>query len=288
MKIALGTVQFGLKYGVGDRKTKIEKKEAFSILKLAYEKGIDVLDTAYAYGASEEVIGNFISQTNHGFNIVSKMPDLTGDNSSEIEDYCSCSLERLKQPMLYGYLVHRFDNIFKYKGLWERLESLKKKGMVKKIGVSLYNSEELDYLLDNNIVFDIIQLPYSVFDQRFDEYLPILKNKGVDVHARSVFLRGMCFFDLNNLVGEYKSARGAIERLRELSRDYKVSLGSLCLCFVLLNNFIDKVIIGVDSEEQLTEDLDSVSHLSDVRDIIDRLKSLKLNSADPILAYSWK
>lgn len=288
MKIALGTVQFGLKYGVADKKAKLKKQEVFSILDLAYEKGIDTLDTAYSYGTSEERIGRFISQTKRRFNIISKTPDLMSDGLSGIEDYCLKSMEKLKQPMLYGYLVHRFDNILRHKRLWEKLELLKKKGMVKKIGVSLYNAEELDYLLSNNIIFDIVQLPYSIFDQRFGKYLPVLKKKKVEIYARSIFLRGMCFLNEDDLVGEYGSTRDSIKRLHQFSRDRRMPLCSLCLYFVLLNSFIDKAIIGVDSERQLKENLDSVKYLSGVKDIYEKLKSLKLKDKDPIFSYNWK
>jgi len=288
LKIVLGTVQFGLKYGVADKKAKVKKQEVFSILELAYKKGIDTLDTAYVYGTSEERIGEFIAQNKRRFNIISKMPDLTNYNMSAIEDYCSRSLKKLKQPILYGYLVHRFDNILRHKRLWEKLELLKKKGMVKKIGVSLYNTEELDYLLANNIIFDIVQVPYSLFDQRFDKYLPVLKKKKIEIYARSIFLRGMCFLKEDDLVGEYGSIRGSMKRLLQLSKDLRIPLGSLCLCFVLLNNFIDKAIIGVDSERQLREDMDSVKYLNSVKDAYGQLKSLKLKDKDPILSYNWK
>jgi len=231
----LGTVQFGLKYGVAHKKVKVEKREVFSILDLAYKKGIDILDTAYSYGASENRIGEFISQAKSSFNVISKMPDLTGNGLSGAEDYCLKSLKRLKQPRLYGYLVHRFDNILKYKKLWKKLESLKQKQIVKKIGVSLYNTEELEYLLNEDIIFDIIQFPYSIFDQRVDRvgFFEIAKKNSIEVFARSAFLQGLFFMPAEKIPPYLEIAKPYFKKLDKIIKKYIYPDSKPLCCFLL-------------------------------------------------------
>ncbi len=103
-KIALGTVQFGMKYGVANRFGQPSKETVFDILRLAHIEGVDTLDTAYAYGTSEEIIGEFISRFGKGFNIISKAPDMDKEGPAK---YLNESLKRLKQKKIYGYLMNQ-------------------------------------------------------------------------------------------------------------------------------------------------------------------------------------
>ncbi|MEW5766974.1 MAG: aldo/keto reductase [bacterium] len=292
-RLALGTVQFGLPYGIANRVGKLTEKEAFTILELAHKEGIDTLDTAYSYGESEEIIGEFISQSGKNFNIISKLPYLEKEGISNkdvsvVEKYCAKTLNRLKQPQIYGYLVHKFDNILKYKDLWKVLESLKQRGLISKIGASLYRPDELEYLLNNHIHFDIIQVPYNIFDQRFDEYFPILKKMGVEIYTRSVFLQGLFFLEMDRIDKDFKPARDKVAKLRGISAGYNIPLNSLCLCFVLLNSFIDRVIIGIDSMEHLKQNVASVEYLDKVENLYELVKSLKIHDEQIILPYNWK
>jgi aryl-alcohol dehydrogenase-like predicted oxidoreductase len=285
-KIALGTVQFGAKYGISNRIGKISTKGAFEILKFAHEEGIRLLDTAHSYGDSEELIGKFISESNMSFDIVSKFPDL--EKAEAIESYISETLKRLGQAKLYGYLVHAFGNIIQHKALWSKLESLKEKKIVEKIGVAIYKPEELEYLCDNNLHFDILQIPYNIFDQRFEGYFSDLKKKGVEIQARSIFLQGLFFLGLDEISRNFQPAKEGIEKLHRISADYEIPLHSLCLCFVLHSPLIDKVIIGVDSIGQLEQNIDSIKYVDKVRDIYDLLQSLRFHNEEVILPYNWK
>lgn len=284
-KIALGTVQFGLDYGVANPTGKPTREEAFAILNLACKEGIDTLDTAYSYGESEEIIGEFIAKSANKFNIISKMPD---SESVEVDKYFRQTLNRLKQHKIYGYLVHRFDHLIADKRLWNKLESLERRGLVSKIGVSLYKREELDYLLDNDIHFDVLQVPYNIFDQRFEGYFPTLATKGIEVYVRSVFLQGLFFLGMERITKRFQSAKNNMEKLHQISGDYKIPIYSLCLGFVLLNQFIDKVIIGVNSKEQLKQNITSLNYLDKVKNIYNLIKSLEVWDEELILPYNWR
>lgn len=287
-RIALGAAQFGMEYGISNRVGKVPKKDVFKILECAHKNGIDMLDTAHVYGESEKVIGEFIFDSGVNFNIVSKLPDLGNSDVAAVDRYFSETLERLHQPKIYGYLIHAFEDIVKHEGLWNKLEFLKHKGSVSKLGVSIYIPEQLEYLWDGDICFDIIQIPYNIFDQRFERHFSDLKKKGVEIQARSIFLQGLFFLELDEINRNFQPAKEGIEKLRGISADYKIPLHSLCLCFALLSPFIDKVIIGVDSIGQLEQNIDSIKYIDKVRGIYDLLQSLKFHNEEVILPYNWK
>lgn len=287
-RICLGTAQFGLNYGIANKNGKIARDEAFSILDYAHDSGIRYLDTAFSYGDSENIIGDFISQSGKEFKAISKMPSMNDKSAFVIEEYCVEILSRLKRSEIYGCLVHKFDDVVNNKDLWPKLESLKKKGMFCKIGFSLYKVEELKYLLNNNIRFDIIQVPYNIFDQRFEEYLPALKKMKTEIYSRSVFLQGLFFLEAKEIDRDFHSAKEVLGRLRDISARYEIPLNALCLCFALSDLSVDKVIIGVDSVEHLKKNLDSLGHYDKTRDIREELRSLKFHDEKVILPCNWK
>lgn len=287
-RMALGTVQFGMDYGIANNRGRPAKKEIFDMLSFAHKEGIDTIDTAYSYGVSEEVIGDFTKVYGKSFRIISKTPNSSDANDFNIEDYLRRTLDKLGGQNVYGYLIHNFNSLSAYKGLWDKMVSFRERKLVKKIGVSLYNTSELDYLLENNINVDIIQVPYSVFDQRFDKYFMGLKKAKVEIYARSVFLQGLFFLDDDKINGSIKAAKDRIRELRRISKDNDIPIHALCLSFVLLSPFLDKAVIGVDSLEQLKQNIDSLRYLKGVEDIYGLLKPLECSDEDIILPYRWK
>jgi len=143
-------------------------------------------------------------------------------------------------------------------------------------------------LLKNNTRLDIVQVPYNIFDQRFENYFPILREMEVEIHTRSVFLQGLFFLNTDRLSENFQPAKDMIEKLRKISTNHKIPIHSLCLCFALLNPFIDKVIIGVDSLNQLRQDISSIEYLDKTKNIYELLKSLKFHNEEVILPYNWK
>ncbi|MDP2928870.1 MAG: aldo/keto reductase [Candidatus Omnitrophota bacterium] len=286
-RLCLGTAQFGLNYGIANKNGKITRGEVYRILDYAHDSGIRYLDTAFLYGDSENIIGDFISQSGKEFKVISKMPPMNGKSAFAIEEYCVEILSRLKRSEIYGCLVHKFDDVVNNKDLWSKLESLKKKGMFCIIGFSLYKIEELKYLLNNNIRFDIIQVPYNIFDQRFEECLPVLKKMKTGIYSRSVFLQGLFFLETDRIDRDFRSAKEALGKLHDISAHYEIPLNALCLCFVLSDLSIDKVVIGVDSMKHLKENLDSLEHYDKTRDIREELRLLKFHDEKVILPCNW-
>jgi len=254
-KLALGTVQFGLDYGINNRKGQVEPNEIKEILRLCSKNGINILDTAYAYGSSEAVLGNSYLEK---FRIISKLPSC---QNSEVFDFFQESLRRLKKERLYGYMLHNFSIYEKDKTIWQQLLSLKSKNIIEKIGISLYSPEELETLWSDGVEVDIIQFPYNLFDRRFEGILPLIRERNIEIHTRSTFLQGLFFKNEDDLPDYFDSIASKIKLLHRLSKENNISTVELCLGFVLQNDFIDKIVIGVDSVEQLLSNINAINNL---------------------------
>ena len=284
-KIALGTAQFGLDYGINNLRGKIPFTEAKNILAYAHNSGIRILDTAFAYGDSESVIGSIMSENNMSFKIVSKSPkDILPE---KVYSYFYESLKRLNKEKIYGYLVHAFQTVKKYPEIWKNFCELRKDKKVKKIGFSLYYPSEIDFLLKNNIKFDIVQIPYSIFDQRFESYFQILKQHNVEIHVRSVFLQGLFFKNPKKIDFQFKSIKEKLILLTKLAKDNDTSVASICLNFVHENEYIDKVIIGVDSLNNLKDNLSSINKRNYTNRYFDILKKMKVDDENIIIPSNW-
>lgn len=182
--LALGTAQFGLDYGVNNKRGRIPPGEAAKILRYAWENDIRVLDSAWEYQESEAVIGEFIQKEKAPFKIVSKLP--TAFEQNVIEGF-EASLARLKLSKMHGYLVHHIQTFIEHKNILDDLLKLKRQGKVEKIGFSLYHTQDLEYLLVNHVPFDLLQVPLSILDQRFLPFFSKLKEKNIEIHVRSIF-----------------------------------------------------------------------------------------------------
>ena len=241
-KLGLGTVQFGLPYGISNTSGQTSAEEVSKILQAASEHGVTVLDTASAYGNAESVLGKNDLQT---FTVVSKY--ITPSAGKSIEEQLQQSLNDLQVKSLYAYLAHRPAEILNDAAQWKILKDFQQKAIVKKIGFSLNTTEELQALLDKNFIPDLIQVPYSYFDNRFENLMMELKEKGCEVHTRSAFLQGLFFKDTNTLPSFFDLVKPLIKSVQQQTHNISGAL----LHFVAAKQFIDKVIIGVENAQQL-------------------------------------
>ncbi len=253
-KLVLGTVQFGVQYGINSAgRPSVEAVK--DILTEAANSGIITLDTSSAYGNSEEVLGESISP-DQKFKIVSKYPK--GDFS--VKERFEGSINRLHVDSLYGYLLHHFEVYKNNPIVWNEFVALKESGKVHKIGFSLYSPEELQIILDNKSTFDLIQVPFNIFDKKFLPYMKELHEKGVEIHVRSTFLQGLFFKDREALPEKLKPMKKYLLQLDEFSKQSGLSISEIALNYNLQNPYIDGVLIGVDNVEQLKINLASVKN----------------------------
>ena len=256
MKLALGTVQFGLDYGITNSDGQVSNSEVEKILDFSLKNGINVLDTASSYGNSEKVLGKIGV---NDYQVITKTIPLKDDVNEVIDGFYK-SLENLNKDQIEGLLIHNINDIEnkQFDVLFNKLSKLKKEGLIKKIGFSTYTPEHIDLLLDN-FEFDLIQLPFNVFDVRLIEggQLQALKNKGVEIHARSVFLQGI-LLDFDNLSDYFLSWKKQFNKYQIMVENSGFSLLEYALNFALNNREIDKVLVGLNTEKQLREIVESV------------------------------
>ena len=222
-KLVLGTVQFGLQYGVNSAGRPSEEAVK-NILKEAAKGGIITLDTSSAYGNSEEILGKCIT-ADENFKIVSKYPK--GETS--VSEMFNGSLNRLRVKKLYGYLLHHFEVYENNPKVWNEFVALKETGKVQKIGFSLYTPEELEFILNNKLPFDLIQIPFNIFDKKFLPYMKQLHDNDVEIHVRSTFLQGLLFKDRNALPEKLQPMKKYLLQLDEFSKKSGLSVSEIAL-----------------------------------------------------------
>ncbi|BDF55665.1 MULTISPECIES: aldo/keto reductase [Butyricimonas] len=282
-KLILGTVQFGLNYGVNNQSGQVSKESVETILSLASNKGIKILDTSSAYGTSEKVLGEVLNENDMKFRIISKYPR----SSRSVKTIFEESLYTLNQKKLYGYLIHHFDFFRKKQEIWRDFLLLKEEGKVTKIGFSLYNVDELKFLLDRDIAFDILQFPYNIFDRQFEKFFPLLKERNVETHVRSVFLQGLFFKPLKNLEGKLLPLRKYVESLHSYCKVHCLKIEELALGYVYSSEYTNGVLIGVDTIEQLESNIKNLGYNISPKDI-DFVRSIEIKEKELLSPVNWK
>jgi aryl-alcohol dehydrogenase-like predicted oxidoreductase len=249
-KLALGTVQFGLDYGISNHNGKPSINEIEGVLSLAYESEIELLDTANAYGEAEQVIGQLNSNR---FDIVTKF--LPESQNGLFENQFCDSLNKLKIDSLYGLLAHRPLDVLDNPEIWDKMNAQKSIKKVKKIGFSFDKPEEYYAVIEKSFFPDIVQVPLNYFDDRFAGIIEDLKSNRCEIHVRSAFLQGLFFTNTTQLPSFFDEVKDLIA---ELQKEHSIHLAAALLQFVLDNKFVDKVVIGVQNRFQLQNILDSL------------------------------
>lgn len=274
MKIGLGTVQFGQNYGVSNKQGITSEDEVREILSFAWENGVTLLDTAVSYGVSEEVIGR-CAPLQASFRIVTKTPifqkaKIHKEDGTRLKDAFRSSLDKLRQPKLYGLLGHHAIDLLKDGGqyLWEAMQDLKEIGLVQKIGASFYSPPELNHFLEKYTP-DIVQAPISVFDQRMikNGHLQHLNSQGIEMHCRSVFLQGLLLMSPEELPEQFNSIRNMMLQYREALQKQGINPLEAALTFVYQQPEIDYVIVGINNHAHLKEILNVVQDMDLLRRI---------------------
>jgi aryl-alcohol dehydrogenase-like predicted oxidoreductase len=254
-KIALGTAQFGSDYGITNEGGMVPIQEAKSIVMEAYARGIDMLDTAIAYGESEAVLGKINVSAWKVITKLPKIPDLSSENVSEwVENQVNESLARLKTNSLYGVLLHSPNQLHSFMGdeIYLSLVRLKKMGKVKKIGVSIYAPDELDKIFDR-MHFDIVQAPFNILDRRIVDsgWDKRLKQINVELHARSIYLQGLLLMPEIRQSKQFEAWKGLWAEWHRWLAESNLTPLDACLGYALSFDSIDRIVVGIDSLAQL-------------------------------------
>lgn len=256
MRLALGTAQFGMSYGIANQDGQVTRAVAKAMLQLAAASGIDTLDTAIAYGESEACLGEADIQK---FKLVTKLPavpDGCADVNGWVREQVAASLERLGVSAVYGLLLHRPQQLLERGGkvLYRSLQDLKEAGCVQKMGVSIYAPSELE-ALTTQYRFDLVQAPFNLVDRRLHTsgWLQRLNDAGVEIHTRSAFLQGLLLMPQADIPGKFAPWDKMWCKWHDWLAQHAVSAVQACLAFPLLFPEISRVVVGADTVSQLEQ-----------------------------------
>lgn len=273
-RLGIGTVQFGLDYGVTNRSGKVGRDEVSSILHFAWQQGVRLLDTAALYGDSEAAIG--AASAGLAFDVVTKTVKV-GDAPDAASAVAAIgrgfdkSLSDLRTERVHALMVHDAGDLTGPFGdeVWKGLEAIRASGRAGRIGASVYGGEQLDLLLDR-YELEIVQIPINALDTRLEEggQLARLAARGVEVHARSIFLQGILLSTPEDLPEKLAGLAPALTAMRESFTRAGLTVMEGLVASVFRHQMIDRVIVGAAS-------------LREFREIVSVASRLELIESDP-------
>ncbi len=264
-RLILGTAQFGMAYGATNDRGQVTAIEASHIIAKASASGVRLIDTAAGYGISEQLLGRSLRDFPE-MDVITKSigvetKEVTRNDVDAFRASFGRSLERLHRSSVDGYLFHSAEDLLKpgSERLIEYVSTLKNAGIARRIGISVYSAAILDRVLK---VFrpDIVQIPVNIFDQRLvhDRYLDTLRNVGIEIHARSVFLQGLLLVEPRSLNSYFSRFGGVFNRYGQFIESNSLTRMTACLGFVLMQAGAHSVVVGVTSAAELGEVLEAL------------------------------
>jgi aryl-alcohol dehydrogenase-like predicted oxidoreductase len=286
-KLILGTVQFGLKYGINNNIGKPSNDEVLSLLKVAYNSGIRFLDTAEAYGNAHQLIGNYHNiRDNSKFKIITKFPHDIKHNliKSKVIEY----LNLMKVNTLDVIMFHSFDSFKSNYNALKTLSELKSNVLINNIGVSVYTNTQLESLLNEDLI-TVVQLPFNLLDNFSvrGDLINRLKEKGKVIHTRSAFLQGLFFKKSTDDISIVQALKPHLETLNKIAKKQGCSMEALALSYCIKQNNIDNVIIGVDSISQLNANIKAASYEVN-EEAFECINNIDVENLDLLNPSLWK
>lgn len=263
MKLCLGTVQFGMDYGIAGRK-RPALQDAVEMLDFATQNGISHIDTAYAYGCAEDVVGAFLRRKTvprDGLFISAKLKPniMDGVGVDRIYDTARANIEeslaRLGTDYVDAYMCHSARYIYD-DAILEAMVRLRDAGLARHVGVSVYEVDEARKCISDKRL-DFMQLPFSILDQRmrWEGVFEMDASGRMTIDARSAFVQGLVLMAAGEVPDFLARARPFVEKVDLLCRRHGLSRVAMALGFVKRQRGIGHLVFGVDSLSQLKEDI---------------------------------
>jgi aryl-alcohol dehydrogenase-like predicted oxidoreductase len=264
-RITLGTVQLGMDYGIANQAGKPDRQQSMAILQAAVRGGINSFDTAFHYGESEKVLGEFFKARALVLPpvLITKFKmgpdhDLTASEvQKEISGYAEQSRRRLQMDKLPIYMLHNARDMTRCgNAVADALSHLKDQGIIGSAGVSVYTPEEVAEMLENEL-YEVIQLPMNLFDGRWIStgILKRLKAAGKIILVRSVFLQGLFFKDPATLQGKLRPAEKWLRQISALAEEEGMSVAQLAFSYIRDLEEVASLVVGAETPEQVTANL---------------------------------
>ncbi|MBC9933799.1 aldo/keto reductase [Chitinophaga qingshengii] len=287
-KLVLGTVQFGLNYGISNKNGQPQPEDVFEILKFARRIGIETLDTAEDYGSAQELIGRYhtTQKVEEEFGIISKMSSKFDTYS--LAEHVKRTLSVLEIRSLEAYLFHNFRMYKESPGLLNELVVMKNQGLMRKVGVSIYTNEELLEVIQDDRC-DVIQIPYNLLDNSAQKGILLEKAKtaGKELHVRSVYLQGLFFMSPEQIPQNLVPLAPYLKKIAQIAKDLSVDMNTLALQYVHNNAYIDKILIGVDTVEQLACNMEGLKIPLD-KSVFSEIDKILVKESRLLNPVNWK
>jgi spore coat polysaccharide biosynthesis protein SpsF len=270
--LTLGTAQLGLEYGITNRSGMPDQEQAGKLVRLAVEYGVNWIDTARGYGVAEQRLGQALSNGwGARVRVVTKldpMPDLDSGMSSScikamVEKSVFQSMHAMKVDRLDVLLLHRWAHRdFADNAIWDALIELREQGLINELGASIYSPDEaIAAMADDDIKH--LQLPFNLLDHRWlEEGFQKLRRQRQDIriHARSIFLQGLLLNDAPSWPSWCETADEIVGRIQSVKATLqRESRADLCVAYVLGQSWIDSIVLGMETVDQLMKNLELVS-----------------------------
>ena len=261
--MTIGTVQLGMNYGIANNDGKPDEQKSFSMLRTAFENGICALDTARAYGDSEDVIGRFLKTWEGNMPYICtkihKFPEGDINVEKHVIESMETSLAKLGVKKVDTVMLHSPVDIMEHgEKAYKAMQELLKRGYTDKIGVSVYLANEIEETLKYP-EFSVTQIPMSIFDQRLiaGGTLNKLKQANYTVFVRSVFLQGLFFLDPDKITDPIliEHAVPSIRHLGEIAASEGMSIAQLAIAFMRDTAGVTSLVLGADTPEQVKENI---------------------------------
>ncbi len=282
-KICLGSANFGKNYGY--KNSKVKKKEFSKIFKYARYKKINYIDTAFNYTNSQKIIGKH----SVNFKIITKIPKISNSVSKPelwIKKIITKSLKDLNTKKLYAVLFHYPPYQIskkKFVRIINCLEDLKKKRIIKKIGISAYSVDEIKKSF-SIYKFEIVQFQANILDQNIlkNAYVKFLKEKkGVEIHIRSIFLQGLLLCNISDIPSKFSNLKETLIVFNEWVKKNKISKLSACLKYIFSFTFIDKIILGTNNYLQFKQTVQAIEKINGKLNLPKKIKNINSSKLNP-------
>lgn len=258
-RTGIGTVQFGMEYGISNTTGRTPDDEIVAILEDARRDGVRYIDTASLYGDAEETLGRLLPPESD-FRIVTKLGNFTSGSDRSFErtaiEKFDASLSKMRRESIYALLAHSAADLLAPQGerLWTVFQQLKQQGKVRKIGASVYSTEEAERLSER-YPMDLVQLPLNLLDQRMlkSGLLHEMHTRGIEIHSRSCFLQGLLLMNPETLDAFFDPVKERLLELRGACFERGITPLEAALSFVLSVGEVDCIILGVNSSAQFGE-----------------------------------
>ncbi len=257
-RFMLGTVQLGLNYGMANTTGKPSEEKAREILNAAYESGVTVLDTAAAYGTSEEVVGNYLKANNHNMLAISKFKLKTEEPVAELKGQIETSRRLLGK--VDGYMFHDADQMRRHhetvRGILEDMKATDKMAF---LGSSVYTADDVEDFLEMCPWLDMIQIPMNVLDTRIVQrgLLEELEKRGVAVVVRSVFLQGMLCMD--KVPERFDFMQPSVDAIGEVARAAGMTLPQMAVAYIRDLPGVTSLVLGCETPEQVRQNAEMIN-----------------------------